>query len=485
MLFIFILLAPRVAQMNTFLEKAKNALANKKLVEALSLYDTAIQNDDKNPVAYFLRGSLNELLGRRSQAIEDFTASLALNPSFDKAKLSRSKLYVKQGEFELADADFSSLLKSSNGELLNDVRACAQKVQTLRQKYAEIDRLLQKRRYSEAFDISQTLAEQVSFDVAFRKKRVEMLEHIKNHDTLVSELDFLSRLTPNDLDLSLKIANSYFSRNLLVNSAVHIKRCLKSDPEHSACQKYFKKIKRINKLNSRINEEMGKSDFQGAVKSASALLEVAGEAEHLVVRAKSFLCRANQKLGKTEAALAFCSFVIRADPGDIDALLARAEIYITQEQLEDAKTDYNLVLQKEPHNNEAREGLGRIERLLKKLSRRDYYEILGISRRASIQDIERAYRKLVRTSHPDHFQDPEKIKVANKKLQNLNDARSVLTDPEKRKRFDEGYDPLDPEDQQGSDGNQHFNGDQGSSFFSSFQGQNPFGGNGGFSFTFG
>ncbi|KAG8223380.1 hypothetical protein J437_LFUL002625, partial [Ladona fulva] len=58
--------------------------------------------------------------------------------------------------------------------------------------------------------------------------------------------------------------------------------------------------------------------------------------------------------------------------------------------------------------------------------------------------------------HPDNFQGDEK-KLAEKKFIDIAAAKEVLTDPEKRQRFDNGEDPLDPESGQGYGGAHGFN----------------------------
>lgn len=64
----------------------------------------------------------------------------------------------------------------------------------------------------------------------------------------------------------------------------------------------------------------------------------------------------------------------------------------------------------------------------------DYYKILGVDKTANEKDIKNAYRKLARKYHPDlNPNDSE----ANKKFQELNEANEVLTDPEKRKKYDQ------------------------------------------------
>ncbi|MCW3090375.1 MAG: hypothetical protein JWP81_1444 [Ferruginibacter sp.] len=64
----------------------------------------------------------------------------------------------------------------------------------------------------------------------------------------------------------------------------------------------------------------------------------------------------------------------------------------------------------------------------------DYYQILGVSKTASDEEIKKAYRKLARKLHPDLNPND---KEANKKFQQLNEANEVLSDPEKRKKYDQ------------------------------------------------
>ena len=66
---------------------------------------------------------------------------------------------------------------------------------------------------------------------------------------------------------------------------------------------------------------------------------------------------------------------------------------------------------------------------------RDYYEVLGVPRTASADDIKRAYRKLARKHHPD-LQPAAERAQASERFKEINEANEVLSDPEKRKRYD-------------------------------------------------
>ena len=65
---------------------------------------------------------------------------------------------------------------------------------------------------------------------------------------------------------------------------------------------------------------------------------------------------------------------------------------------------------------------------------KDYYQVLGVSKSATEDEIKKAYRKLARKLHPDLNPND---KEAHKKFQEINEANEVLSDPEKRKKYDQ------------------------------------------------
>src|ERR1700752_2054474 len=64
---------------------------------------------------------------------------------------------------------------------------------------------------------------------------------------------------------------------------------------------------------------------------------------------------------------------------------------------------------------------------------RDYYDVLGLARTATDDEIKKAYRTLARKYHPDINPGD---KTAEEKFKELNEAYEVLSDPEKRQRYD-------------------------------------------------
>jgi DnaJ-class molecular chaperone len=66
---------------------------------------------------------------------------------------------------------------------------------------------------------------------------------------------------------------------------------------------------------------------------------------------------------------------------------------------------------------------------------RDYYEVLGVPRTATQDDIRKAYRRLARQYHPDLHSGARKAEM-ERKFKELNEAHEILSDPDKRKKYD-------------------------------------------------
>ena len=67
---------------------------------------------------------------------------------------------------------------------------------------------------------------------------------------------------------------------------------------------------------------------------------------------------------------------------------------------------------------------------------KNYYDVLGVARTATDAEIKQAFRKLARQYHPDVAKNKDKA-AAERKFKEVNEANEVLSDPDKRRKYDE------------------------------------------------
>ena len=96
--------------------------------------------------------------------------------------------------------------------------------------------------------------------------------------------------------------------------------------------------------------------------------------------------------------------------------------------------------------------------------KRDYYEVLGVQKNATDEELKKAFRKLAKKYHPDA--NPDNKAEAEQKFKEVNEAYEILSDKQKRQMYD----------QFGFDGPQGFNGGQGGGYYSYGSGFDGFGG---------
>ena len=79
------------------------------------------------------------------------------------------------------------------------------------------------------------------------------------------------------------------------------------------------------------------------------------------------------------------------------------------------------------------------------MAKRDFYDVLGVAKNASDDDIKKAYRRLAAKHHPDRHQGEDAKKTEEKKFKEANEAYEMLSDPAKRAAYDQyGHAGVDP-----------------------------------------
>jgi len=227
----------------------------------------------------------------------------------------------------------------------------------------------------------------------------------------------------------------------------------------------------VEKLKEDGNVAFKTGKFEEAISKYDECLERIGEAEEEgkggQIRATLLSNRATTllKLSRHEEALADTDASLTLFPTSFKALRTRARIHLHLEKYESAVADFKSAAQQAKTEGNSTDNdvralqaeLKKAEAALKRSKTKDYYKILGIARDCGETDIKKAYRRESLIHHPDKGGDEEKFKL-------VVEAHAVLSDPQRRERYDLGED---------EDGMMNGGGGGAGGFSGGFGGMNP------------
>ncbi|XP_040342911.1 dnaJ homolog subfamily C member 3 [Herpailurus yagouaroundi] len=332
--------------------------------------------------------------------------------------------------------------------------------------------------YTAAITFLDKILEVCVWDAELRELRAECFIKEGEPRKAISDLKAASKLKNDNTEAFYKISTLYYQLGDHELSLSEVRECLKLDQDHKRCFAHYKQVKKLNKLIESAEELIRDGRYTDATSKYESVMKTEPSVAEYTIRSKERICHCFSKDEKPVEAIRVCSEVLQTEPDNVNALKDRAEAYLIEEMYDEAIQDYETAQEHNENDQQIREGLEKAQRLLKQSQKRDYYKILGVKRNAKKQEIIKAYRKLALQWHPDNFQNEEEKKKAEKKFIDIAAAKEVLSDPEMRKKFDDGEDPLDAESQQGGGGNPFHRS------WNSWQGFNPFSSGGPFRFKF-
>ncbi|XP_064787671.1 dnaJ homolog subfamily C member 3-like isoform X2 [Oncorhynchus masou masou] len=456
------------------LEMGRKLLAAGQLAEALSHYHYAVEGDSKNYLTYYTRAAVFLAMGKSKSALPDLTRAIQLKPDFLAARLQRGNILLKQGNTQDAREDFETVLhRSPDQEEARDQLMRANKLEELRE---EAHVAHHRGDYSTTITVLDRVVELSPWDPESRELRADCYIRLGDPRKAIHDLTPTTQLRNDNRAAFLKLSILHYSLGEHQESLGHVRECLKLDQDDKDCLSHYKQVKKLSKQLDSAEEHIDEARYQEAIAKYESVMRREPNVPYYTNKANERICFCLVKNKMTAKAIDICSEAHQRDPRNINILRDRAEAFILNQDYEKAVEDYQEAREFDMENNEIREGLERAQKLLKLSRKRDYYKILGVNRSANKQEIIKAYRKLAQQWHPDNFREQAKKMEAEKRFIDIASAKEVLTDPEKRQKFDLGEDPLDPESQQGGGGGQ---GGQGRPFHF-----NPFDSGGNYHFKF-
>ncbi|VDP09875.1 unnamed protein product [Soboliphyme baturini] len=452
------------ASLDNHLKLAKKFLSSGHLADALAQYHAALGTycvrhcgcmycrqfsdlDSNSYLSLFGRATVYQAMGKPNAALSDLDKVVKLKP------------------------DFSAISKGVQAEVAANKLAL---LHSVRQNVVDADSFLNKGDYESAEKMYSKILEVCIWNAEARMKRAQCYENMGDLSRAVADIRSSVKFLGDSGNIYLKLSDLYYLMGDVQEARNQIHEFLKLDPDNKASHTRYKKLKEVLKLVKEIEGDIDGQRWQNCVNAAKKLLQVETSVLAVIMIGKTQLCKCSSQAEMTADAIKICTETLDVNPRLLNTLCDRAEAYIQNGQYDKAIKDYKDALNIDRINERARSGLDKAERLLKQSKRKDYYAILGVKPTAKRNEILKAYRKLAQKWHPDNFRNGAK-KEAEAKFLDIAAAKEVLTDPNKRQQFDSGIDPLDPEMQQQQHGGHPFYG---------FQGFNPFGHDGPFTFKF-
>ncbi|KAI8067571.1 hypothetical protein BC940DRAFT_257038 [Gongronella butleri] len=415
--------------------------------QAIELYGQAIEllkaNKPASPFAelstyYANRSAAWTMLGDYKQALGDCRQSLEWNPENIKSCIRSAKCHVLLGNIDEAERQYSQLLASdaSNQQVQRDYNNLLHVKRYIQQvaMYMENNQWGLARN---SLDQAIKGMDQANLPQQWRIWQAECALGERNYGDASRLINSLLRMDSQHPDILFLRARMFYGQGDNEKARAHCMEALRCDPDFSKARNLAKLSRAIESKKEAGNQAFKTNKLDEAYDIYTSALAL--DPDNHAINAKLYSNRAAvlQKQRKFEEALEDCDKALELDPDFVKVYSRRAACYMETEQYEEATRDYKRLVDTDAGNREYRNLLRKAEIELKKSQRKDYYKILGVSRDAGESEIKKAYRKLALQYHPDKNAGDAK---AEARFKEVNDAYSILSDPQKKARFDSGAD---------------------------------------------
>jgi DnaJ family protein C protein 7 len=325
---------------------------------------------------------------------------------------SLSSLQSEQKELDSIEFRFdqlSQLLKSASGNFVQQAeQLCKLCPASIKAKIFKAEALIYAKRFEEAKELCNSL---------FSSGANQNLELLRVRG----------------------LALLYTGQSEMANK--HFQMILQQDPDNSRAASLFKLTKRLEAKKTEGNNafQAGKSQEAYDLYSEALSIDPLNDAFNATLYCNR--AAAAMKLNKYQQAIEDCSKTLAIKDDFVKAYLRRSQCYQQLEQWEEVVRDLESAAKLEPNSGDIQRQLKDAKLELKKSKRKDYYKILEIPKDADAETIRKAYRKAALRWHPDKNSETEEKKtMAEAKFKDITEAHEVLSDDQKRRRYDSGVD---------------------------------------------
>lgn len=449
-----VVLIPDENEDDSFTEKARELAAEKhkedgniqyklkQYSKALKCYSEAI-NICPNVAAYYgNRAACYMMLNMYTYALDDAKLSVSLDPKFSKGLIRQIKCNIALGDATTARNNLQALreLDATNPAIAQEQKA----LEIMVKNFEGASKAFGANDYRTAMFYLDRAMDQGVSSKTYKLMKAECLAHL-------NRLQEAQEIANSILATDKQNPDAVFVRGLCLYyedkmdlASNHFQLLLKLAPDHAKAKETYKRAKLLKLKKDDGNEKFKTGRNQEAFDVYTEALKI--DARNINVNSKLLHNRATVlfKMGKYNEAIADCTLALEKDPKYLKALQRRCKCFYELGQYKECVQDAEHIY-KMDSSRENRNFLEEAKRLLKRSEVKDYYKILGITKNASTDDIKKAYRKRALVHHPDrHTNATQAQKLEQEKLfKEVGEAYGILSDPNKRQRYDRGEDLMD------------------------------------------
>ncbi|CAL9699657.1 unnamed protein product [Knipowitschia caucasica] len=426
-------------QAEGFKEQGNAFYSNKDYSEAFNFYTKAIDACPKNASYYGNRAATLMMLCRFREALEDSQQAVRLDDCFMKGHLREGKCHLSLGNAMAAGRSFQKVLElePSNREALQENKHAS----TILDLERMADSSFEKRDFRKVVYCMDRALSWASACHRFKILKAECLALLGRYPEAQSVASDILRMDSTNADALYVRGLCLYYEDCIEKAVQFFVQALRMAPDHEKARLACRNAKALKAKKEEGNQMFKNCNYDAAHQLYTQALAI--DRNNIKTNAKLYCNRATAgaKLKKVSEAISDCSSAIRLDDSYVKAYLRRAQCYMDTEQYEEAVRDYEKVYQTEK-TSEHKHLLKTAQLELKKSKRKDYYKVLGVGKNATDDEIKKAYRKRALMHHPDRHSSatPEIQKEEEKKFKEVGEAFTVLSDPKKKVRYDNGHD---------------------------------------------
>lgn len=412
----------------------EEALLQRDYEGAESYYDRACRSEPDNAVNFYKLSKVHHRMRRLSAALDDLDKAIELDPKKSAWLKERAKLLINLGQCGRAVEDCQRAETAEDDPLYVKAMECDHAISEATEFYLAED----WEEASQYLQIALSLTER-AFDLLFMKAQADY--HVGDYYGAVSETGRILKSNAGHLEAYRLRGEAYYRLGEHDTAQQHFREGLKHDPEHQGCKKGHRRVKNLLKKDRKAREFADNGQHAEAIETWEAAVSL--DPQHFEYTKPTALNIVESYLAMEDFdnAIETAELAVRIhDESDVTPRLVLGDALLAAEKFEEAVRTYHEAMENAERDEDKQtchEHIQKGETALKQSKEKNYYKILGVPRNAKLKEIKKAYRDGALKWHPDKNEDKE---AAEKMFQDIGEAYEVLSDKEKRAKYDRGED---------------------------------------------